>query len=168
MKIRFDVPTILLTLGVVLWFQDIFSIEWTSAPCGSPVDGPVQAAWGMPLPYVRWSGVSSLEYFWMPVVFILNIIFLFAILYPLVSLLIWKSGSIERLWVRRFVGSVGAILIALNALLFAFQIYVGLLKIPVENISDDFTAYSELRPVAFGYKSLRYGCTQSEYWFPKN
>lgn len=165
MKIGYHVPAVLLTLGFVLWFQDIFTIEWTSAKCSDPVDGPVHAAWGMPLPYVQWSGVSSLEYFWMPLILVLNIVLLFAVFYPLIS---WAIRKIEKRYVRRIIGSVGTLLIILDALLFAFKIYVGIFKIPVENITDDFAAYSELRPVGFGYSSLRYDCTKSEFWFPKN
>ena len=85
MSVLNRLPGILLTLGLVAWFQEIFSIEWSFPYCSDQADGPASAVWGMPFPYIRWSTVSSMEYFWMPAVFILNIAVLFAIAYPFVS-----------------------------------------------------------------------------------
>jgi len=85
MSVLNRLPGILLTLGLVAWIQEIFSIEWSFPYCSDQADGPASAVWGMPFPYIRWSTVSSMEYFWMPAVFILNIAVLFAIAYPFVS-----------------------------------------------------------------------------------
>jgi hypothetical protein len=87
------IPAILLTLGLVAWFQEIFSIEWSFPYCSSQSDGPASAVWGMPLPYVRWSTVSSMEYFWMPTILILNLALLFAVSFPFIS---WALHTIER------------------------------------------------------------------------
>src|ERR1043165_8401429 len=78
-------PAFLLTLGLVGWFEEVFTIEWSFPYCSSLEDGPASAVFGMPLPYVRWSGVSSMEYEFMLSVFIANILILSAIAFPFVS-----------------------------------------------------------------------------------
>ena len=40
------------------------------------------------------------------------------------------------------------------------QIYMGVYRIPVSNIANEnYESYTDLRPVGFGFKSLRYNCT---------
>jgi hypothetical protein len=48
------------------------------------------------------------------------------------------------------------------------QVQTGVYKIPVSNIAmENYESYSQLRPVRFGMKTLRYDCTASEFWFFK-
>ena len=168
-----NVPAILLTLGLVVWFQEIFTVEWSSPYCSNPVDGPLSAVYGMPLPYIRWSGVSSMEYFWMPSIFVLNIAILFAIVYPIISRLVSEARTSVRapesskapsliigLLPRWLAGGVGTFLILTFAAWLGLQFYVGIYKVPVSNIaSENYEAYAGFRPVGFGYKHLRYQCT---------
>jgi hypothetical protein len=172
--------SILVTLGVVCWLQEIFSIEWSSAYCSDPVDGPASAVWGMPLPYIRWSTVSSMEYFWMPAVFVLNIALLFAVAYPLISWLVSAArtsvgtpvsdrlpqNTVDHLQGRRSRALVtmltfgGALLVLTFTAWIGLQIYMGVYRIPVSNIANEnYESYTDLRPVGFGFKSLRYNCT---------
>jgi hypothetical protein len=172
-----------LTLGIAGWFQEIFSIEWSSAHCSNATDGPVSAVWGMPLPYIRWSTVFSMEYFWMPTVFILNLALLFAAIYPLVAWLVsvartsvralemdragdehLQSGFARRTLIVHALDPgltfVGALLVILFCTWIGLQIYTGIYKIPVSNIANEnYESYTDLRPVGFGFKSLRYDCT---------
>jgi len=172
MSIRKLIPAILLTLGLVAWFQEIFTVEWTSGYCSNPVDGPTSAVYGMPLPYIRWSMVSSLEYLWMPAVFVFNIVLLFAIAFPFVSrLLRWFESrtSLERVGVMRWVVSGLSSILILNFVIWTgFQIYIGTYKVPVANIAmENYETYSQLRPVGFGLWTFRYNCAPSDFWFPK-
>jgi hypothetical protein len=189
-------PAILLTLGLVAWFQEIFSIEWSFPYCSSQLDGPASAVWGMPLPYVRWSTVSSMEYFWMPTILILNLGLLFAVSFPFVS---WVLQMVERrasgphvgkrsreVWemqnghvstpglpkralsIRVAATVVGLFLIMGFVALTTLMIQTGIYKITVENIAhEDYESYSDFRPVRIGFKTLGYQCTPSEFWFPK-
>ena len=158
------IPAILLTLGLVAWFQEIFTVEWSFAYCSDPQDGPASAVYGMPLPYIRWSGVSSLEYFWMPTVLVLNIGLLFAIAFPFIS---WAVGKIESSTSRAILGTAGAFVVVTFGLLILFLIQIGIYQVRVSNIaSEGYQTYSEFRPVRIGFKKLRYDCTPSEFWFP--
>ena len=195
MDLRKHISAVLLTLGLVVWFQEVFTVEWTSGYCSNPVDGPASAIYGMPLPYIRWSMVSSMEYLWMPAVLILNIALLFAIVFPFVSRLLRSNSEQENhavapttsspetgatppraggepkvhpSFARRGAFAFGTILVLSFAAWVMFQIQTGVYKIPVSNIAmENYESYSQLRPVRFGIKSLRYGCTSSDFWFSK-
>ena len=166
----------LLALGLAAWFQEIFSIEWSFPYCSSQSDGPASAVWGMPLPYIRWSTVSSMEYFWMPSVLVLNILLLFAAVFPFVSWVLRKTETrapqgnegvappaavplVERL-LRATLTVFGAVLILLYCSSLWFQIHIGVYKVPVANVAhENYETYSDFRPVHFGFKTLRYQCT---------
>jgi hypothetical protein len=156
-KITQLISAILLTLGIVGWFQEMFSVEWSSPYCSSQIDGPVSAVWGMPLPYIRWSTVFSMEYFWMPAVFVLNLALLFAVLYPLISFVV---GRMDVRVVHLALLTVGAVLTLTFGFWIGLQIYTGMYKTPVSNIANEnYESYTDLRPVHFGFKTLRYQCT---------
>ena len=158
-------PAFPLTLGLAGWLEAVFTIEWSFPYCTNQEDGPASAVFGMPLPYVRWSGVSSMEYFYMPSIFVLNIIILFAIAFPFVSWAVKRVASTDqsrRRGMLRFAGltlllSVGA----WNILL----VQSGFYKVPVSTIASGYETYSEFRPVRFTFKRLHYDCTPSGYWF---
>jgi hypothetical protein len=172
MIMRKHIPAILLTLGLVVWFQEVFTVEWTSGYCSSQVDGPASAVYGMPLPFIRWSMVSSMEYLWMPAVLILNIALLFAIAFPFVSLLLrWSEARAARKGnvglLRWSVSGLSTLLILNFVIWTGFQMYIGVYKIATSNIAmENYESYSQFRPVRFGLKTLRYDCTASDFWFP--
>ena len=117
----------------------------------------MSAVWGMPLPYIRWSGVSSLEYFWMPTAFLLNLALLFAVLYPIIA---WLLRKVDSQTTQIASGIVGAFLTLAFGAWIGLQINIGLYKIPVSNIANEgYESYGELRPVRFGFKTLSYQCT---------
>src|SRR4051794_18181766 len=89
-------PSFLLTLGLVGWLEAIFTIEWSFPYCSSQEDGPASAVFGMPLPYIRWTGVSSMEYEFMPSILIVNIVILSAVAFPFVSWAVKKIASPNR------------------------------------------------------------------------
>src|SRR5215213_2704272 len=91
-------PAFPLTLGLVGWLEAIFTIEWSFPYCSSQEDGPASAVYGMPLPYIRWAGVSSMEYELMPLILILNLVILFAVAFPLVSWAVKKVASPNQVW----------------------------------------------------------------------
>lgn len=156
MNIFIRYPAILLTLGLVGWLQEVFTVEWSFAYCSSQVDGPASAVFGMPLPYIRWSTVSSMEYFWMPTILILNILILFAVSFPFVSWAVGKIASPEQSMRRGLVSFLGAFLVVTFGALNVFLIQTGIYKIPVSSIaSDNYETYSEFRPIRFGFKTLR-------------
>ncbi|HEX8736709.1 MAG TPA: hypothetical protein VF721_15365 [Pyrinomonadaceae bacterium] len=158
-------PEFLLTLGLAGWLEAIFTIEWSFPYCSSQSDGPASAVYGMPLPYIRWAGVSSMEYELMPSILILNILMLSVILFPLVSWTVRKIASPNRGWLRILLSLAGLVLLVGVGMLTAFLVRVGVYKIPVSTIASDYETYSEFRPIRFTTKHLRYQCTPSNFWF---
>ncbi|MFL6469066.1 MAG: hypothetical protein ACJ72Z_14000 [Pyrinomonadaceae bacterium] len=157
-KLINHIAAILLTLGLVAWFQETFSIEWSFPYCSDQVDGPASAVWGMPFPYIRWSTVSSMEYFWMPAAFILNLAVLSAIAFPFVSWVL-RAGRLPS-FVRTGAWLVGLLLVVSFGAWTVMLIQTGVYRIPVTNIANEgYESYTDFRPVHFGFKTLRYDCT---------
>lgn len=159
-------PALLLTLGLVGWFEAVFTIEWSFAYCSSQEDGPASAVFGMPLPYIRWSGVSSMEYMYMPSILIVNIVILSAVAFPFVSWAVKKIASPDQGRRRSVLSLAGLFLLLSIGAWTTFLVQSGLYKISVSNIAlGGYETYSEFRPVRFTFKDLHYDCTPSTYWF---
>jgi hypothetical protein len=158
-------PAFLLSLGLVGWFEALFTIEWSFPYCSSQEDGPASAVFGMPFPYIRYSEVSSMEYFYMPSVFILNLLILFAIAFPFVSWAVKKVASPDQLMRRSVMSLAGLVLLlsisAWTILLLRSSSY----RIPVSTVANSYETYREFRPVRFTFKDLHYDCTPSKFWF---
>lgn len=158
-------PAFLLTLGLVGWVEAIFTIEWSFPYCSSQEDGPASAVFGMPFPYIRWAGVSSMEYELMPSILIVNIVILFAIAFPFVSWAVKKVASSEQGRRRSMLSLAGVFLLLSIGARTALLVQFGIYKIPVSTIASSYETYSEFRPVRFTFKNLHYDCTPSNYWF---
>ena len=158
-------PAFLLTLGLVGWLEAIFTIEWSFPYCSSQADGPASAVFGMPLPYIRWSGVSSMEYIYMPSILIVNIVILSAIAFPFVSWAVKKVASPNQGKRRRMLSLAGAVLLLSIGAWTTFLVQSGHYKIPVSTIASGYETYNEFRPIRFTFKDLHYECTPSKYWF---
>lgn len=166
MKLIRRYPALLLSLGLAGWFEAIFTIEWSFPYCSSQVDGPASAVFGMPLPYIRYSEVSSLEYFYMPSILIANILILFLIALPLVSWVVKKVASPEQVIRRRIMSVAGLVLVVSIVAWNVFLVRSGFYKIPVATLGDEsYGTYTEFRPIRFTVKDLHYDCTPSKFWF---
>jgi hypothetical protein len=159
-------PAFLLTLGFVGWLEAIFTIEWSFPYCSCQEDGPTSAVFGMPFPYIRWTGVSSMEYELMPSILIVNILILSVIAFPFVSWAVKKVASPDQHWRRNTLSLAGLVLLLSISAWTALLVQSGLYKIPVSTIAaSGYETYSEFRPVRFTFKDLHYDCTPSNYWF---
>lgn len=155
-------PAFLLTTGLVGWCETIFTIEWSFPYCSNQEDGPASAVFGLPLPYIRYSGVSSLEYFYMPSILILNLLILFIIAFPLVSWAVKRVASPDQSRRRSVVSVVGLVLLLSVG---SWNIFLLIHRIPVSTVASGYETYSEFRPIRFSFKDLHYDCTPSNYWF---
>ena len=165
MKFIIRHPAFLLTLGLVGWFEAVFTIEWSFPYCSSQQDGPASAVFGMPFPYIRYSEVSSMEYFYMPSMLVVNILILFAIAFPFVSLAVRKVASPDQRVRRGVLSFAGLALLLIVGALTVLLFRTGIYKIPVSTVASDYESYSEFRPIRFTFKDLHYDCTPSKYWF---
>ncbi|MEZ4449331.1 MAG: hypothetical protein R3B09_07625 [Nannocystaceae bacterium] len=151
-----------ISLGAVLLLDLLVTIEWSFPRCSAPVDGPLPAVFGAPLPYERWCGALSLVYEFMPHVYVLDVAIFFAAIYPLVRWALRRAPP-------RFSAALGGVGVAL-------VLFVGLIRAvdvasgewdPVVSIDapsyDDH--YGDYRPIDITTRRHT-TCTPSTYWFP--
>jgi hypothetical protein len=150
----------LLAFGVVMCLESLCTIEWSFPYCSSQEDGPAAAVFGMPFPYIRWAGASSLEYDFMPLVYALNVLVLFALAWPLTRLLLWSFVE-RRSGIRTALGTIGLALTLVVLAGIAFLIGVGAWQ-PTASIGlYGQDTYFDLRPLWFTINDLHYECTPS-------
>jgi hypothetical protein len=83
--------------ALILGANTVFPLEWSHPYCNDPTDGPAWAAYGAPLPYRQFSGVSSLTFNIMPHVLLLNVVLLAALAYPLTRWATRRLAHVSRL-----------------------------------------------------------------------
>ncbi len=145
------VNALLFALVFGLWVQILLPIEWTTARCGP---GELQlpwAAYGTPFPFMMFSGVSSMEFDYVPWVLALNI----AVLAAIMSIGFYRFKFLTSAWNLAWL---------LPTLIFGVLGLSVPLVMPVEELGyGDRVALSEFRPIGIGYGS--YDCSPSMFWF---
>ena len=156
-----------LTAGLIVWIEDVVTIEWTYPYCLDRSDGPAYAAHGMPLPYWMWNGVASLEHDFVAHIYILNIVILSLLLFPVVRLIFDRLVSPDSKSLRIAISGVGVVLLAIHVAIMLLLVSVGFFR-PTTSLSLDGTySYTDFRPVRFGFRrSNAPDCIPSEFWFP--
>ena len=149
------------SLALILGFNTLFPLEWTHPYCNNPTDGPAWAAYGLPLPYRRYSGVSSLAFDIMPHVLLLNVLVLAALAYPLMR---WSVRRLSRCGkLTSVIAAVPGLLLLLLCLAFLwFEFGTGFLVSSISAGGDSYWAY---RPVGISLMGSQKACTPSEFWF---
>jgi len=153
--------TVLLSVGVAAAIEITITLEWASPSCSRAYqawNGPVSPAFGMPLPYLRPSLVTSVEYLVMPHIYLANLAILALIAYPVVSAII-----------RRFRIARGAVWLGLSLCMSvaAWRIVLLSLSIWFPQVTIAFAeGYSEFRPVGIATRP-HLQCRASEFWFPE-
>lgn len=138
---------LLLSVGLVLLCEMLVTLEWSSPLCTREYqswNGPISGAYGAPFPYLRWSMASSLEYYVMVRVYLINIGLLSLVFYPLVS---WLVGRVKRPSLLARLGDVGA---GLCGLVIAWRLFLVALGLWIPSASIAFLGeerYTEFRPV---------------------
>ena len=158
---------LLVAAGLAVGVESLVTIEWSFSYCSSQEDGPVSAAFGFPLPYIRWGGFSSMIYIFMPAAYLANLTLLTIAVFLVIRRLVSRLASPVYPRRRTTLGLVGAALLVLAGLRDIFLIAEGHL-IPVMSIAnEEYGHYSEFRPVALT-SPLRSDdrCTPSVWWFP--
>jgi hypothetical protein len=153
-----------LSVVLALVIDSWVTIEWTWPNCGE--GDRWLAAHGLPLPYTRWGGWSSMEYVWVPELFALNMV------------LLAGAAFLALRWLPAFRFS-SALYGALTVLL-TLNAVVGLLITSImmvqadRSLAHEGSGYSmwDLRPVAMHFDGSRaYDCTPAPWWFgeqPRN
>lgn len=161
-KYLFKLAPVFWAVFLTLFFNSFLSLEWSYPYCNNPDSGPAYAAFGLPLPYTQFSGVSSMEYLFMPLAYIINVIILGLLFYfstRFVLNKVFKHSYIIGIGLS-VAGSALAILSLIMELLMAVSMYAVI----VVSIGDDiYHPYTSYRPVGIG--TTHYDCKPSEFWF---
>lgn len=152
--------TELFTVALITFCEMFYTIEWSSSYCANQSDGPTSAAFGIPFPYWHFGGSSSLEYDFMPQIYILNIVVLWVILFPLIRWII--NFLVTNKKYKTILGFIGLSMIFCRAALFIFLLFIGVNN-PTLTIGDSSEPYFDFRPVKFISSDGHYDCTSSDY-----
>ncbi len=150
---------LVLALIVALALERWLTIEWTWPTCNNGDNWA--AAYGFPFPYTQWSLVSSMEYAWVPEMFVLNIALLAIGVYALLGLLPAFRHSTK-------IYPALIVLATLGALINLLGLWVTMVAaVPSLAHTEGGESMWDLRPVAFHINGTRrYECTPSPWWFP--
>jgi len=154
-------PPVLWSFAIAVVIGWFISVEWSYPYCQQQFDGPGYAAYGAPLPFVQYGGWSSLHYNFMPHIYVLDVIVLTLLTYPLTRMLgdrFVKSTTAHR------VNAVVSCAVAVIAL--GIQVpFASTFFHPVATLGSSQTSYWSYRPVSITTDVLRYHCSPSSYWF---
>ena len=132
-------------------------LRWWHPYCHDQADGPGYAAIGLPLPYAEPTGASSMEYFFMPHVYLLDVL----LLAGLAHLLTAKRAATLRLsreQVSRMITVGGSVtflvVIGLQAMTFTTDWW------PVMSIADKPDRYLDYRPMFLVDPAADHACSE--------
>lgn len=154
---------ILLALSGALIVAVFLPLSWSRPYCMSQVDGPDYAGLGIPLPYLRYSGVSSMEFSAMPHVYLLNLAALTLVLWLLTRLIARRIRTGSKL--EAGVAVLGLTGVVMGCGFVALVVATGSWR-PVGSIGDTYGSWSEYRPVGLAH-SMSPDCVKSSFWFPE-
>ena len=153
-------------MGLASFIEAVITIEWSRPYCSNQQDGPAYAAFGLPLPYQVYGGVSSMEFDFMPHIYLFNVAVLSIVLLPLVRLALERFVPIGRDRWRDVIGGCALMLCIAFAATMLFSVGQGWLR-PVISIGDDrYGSYFEFRPVGVAARAALVSCKASTFWFP--
>lgn len=146
--------------------QSFYTVEWSFPYCSSQADEPASAVFGMPLPYIQWSGVSSLEYEFMPLVYLLNVLLLLALALPIASLLL-RRLPVRLSRIRTGLGLAGLTVALVVTAVVAHLVSIGAWRPTWSLAHPGYYKYADFRPIRLTTNDLHYDCTPSPSWFPE-
>ena len=153
---RFSIVYWAIGIALTVGLFTIHVVEWSYPGCHDTWGGLRRAAYGFPLPFWQFSGVSSFTYFFMPHILLLNVGLLAA---PVCLLLTWAFR-------RRPVASTWIAVSGMSLLLAAALLWMLLLSMnwPIYSIAHE-GSYWDYRPIWIGRSAPGDDCTPSEFWF---
>lgn len=147
--------------ALILGANTLFPLEWSHPYCNNPTDGPAWAAYGLPLPYRGFSGVSSLAFDIMPHALLANVLLLAALAYPLIRRAEGRLARIGRLTVA-VATFLGALLLTLCLAALWFDVATGFI---VGTLGSGHDSYWTYRPIGISPGGHVTTCTPSQFWF---
>jgi hypothetical protein len=143
--------TALAALAIALFTEIFLPLNWTTARCGTGALDQPYAAYGIPLPHMMWSGVSSIEFDYLPWILSFNLAALTGAVFAVLRKFPFFGSGWNLVW------------ICPATVIGYFLIWVPL-SFPVEALGGaEPITLLDFRPVGIGQQG--YECTASPYWF---
>ena len=127
-----------LVAGAII-IEDSCSLSWWHPDCNSQ-DSPGYFGIGFPLPYARLTGASSLEYSVMPHVYLLDLVFIGALLYPFLRFILVRIAA-KSLTAATIVACSGLAFLLLVVIALSALVAISGWYIPVMSIGDSYWSY---------------------------
>ena len=123
-------------------FVEFLPFGWWHPYCDRMDDGPGYFAYGLPLPFRAFSGVSSLEYNFLPFAYLLNLVLMTALFLPTTILVARKVRAVSRIGAYSL-ATVGTLLVVVFVWANAWAISIHLLIPPqsLDSIGDRHFSY---------------------------
>lgn len=152
-RLPLHLAAIWIGLSLSLLVDQLASFEWTQQHCTT--DGVI-SAYGVPLPYMRWCGYTSLRYNVLPHVLAFDLL-VFAI--PAWLLAVRLARAAPRLCLA--LGVLAALHVGLTTSAHIVGWWLRLYELEI-SFGEPLLSY---RPVVWPSGRAHYGCTPSPYWF---
>ncbi len=150
-------------VGAAWWIEKLVTLEWSYPYCSVLDNGEAAAVRGFPLPYEQASIVTSATDFFIPWLYVVNLVAIaggvFLLLRPLASRLEASNSRLRKL----IVGTAGTLLLVTAVAFEVLALTMGIWR-PTSSFSGA-PSYSELRPVAVRVLGRPRNCTASPFWF---
>lgn len=139
---RSVVARLVWAVAIALIIDAKWPLYWWHPYCNSQSDGPGYYAWGLPFPYAEPGGASSMEFGWMPHVYLLDLIVIAAVAYAVLALAFRAlPRPISESRVGLVIGAIVLVLLAgVQTLMFSWDGW------PVWSIANWTDSYWSYRP----------------------
>jgi hypothetical protein len=137
---------LLWAISAALCIEWQFEIAWWHPYCDAPSDGPAYNAYGLPLPFRQFSGISSMKFNAMPHVYLLDIALLAAASYPIFLFLLC---GLSRRWPAARTWAMWSGLMVFLVLAASQAVVAKLTWWPVRTIASDRLGYADDTYVAY-------------------
>jgi len=135
-------------LAWAVWLSFIFvefvPLAWWHPYCDRMDDGPGYFGYGLPFPFRAFSGVSSLEYNFLPFVYLLDLVLMMVLFLPKTILMARKVREMSRIGAY-WLATVGALLVVILAWINALAISSNWV-IPSQTLDSVGDKYFSYRP----------------------
>jgi hypothetical protein len=154
---------------IAILFGHLFSLEWSRPICQSLSESD-SSAFGFPFPYMKWSGVSSMEFNIMPHMYLVNVLILSMLVFFSIRKIFRKHLPVEKLPLRMIVGGFSFAIVTIFFCANLFLLLDGTMFSSVQSIGDKtYGTYFEYRPVSLAIiGDGGYDCKASDFWFAKS
>lgn len=151
---KYSVAFWLVTATLII--EGTCSLSWWHPYCNTQSDGASYFGVGFPLPYAQPTGVSSLEHFVMPHIFLLNLFFVGALLYPVLRFVLGRIAATSS--TAASIAAFTGLALLLTAIALTAKFAISGWYIPVMSIASQPDSYWSYMPAFIALQLSNQAC----------